>query len=501
MNISSDFNRVTFGLPVETFRVEAYIALDERLPVVTEFVLRLLRICGRASLPAFRDYFGFSDGEALAVIESLSRQGLLDVFDEEIYLSRFALERFEEAGGEYPRFSKVELKKDMVTFDLITFTPLRSVGAEIPSDNILKLNASDDALGHSIERARAAYRQRYPEIASMREDFREKSFGVYSVEDVESKRRNYIPVPVSFALDQEGQVERKIDETFERAAPHELVQFVNEQVTLSIPKTLSVGASALEEFIETFDLKLMRQYLTGKKFDLNAYMMDVHVMRSAKYPKGTDAVFGNLYLQENRERITTRIKDRREGKRRHGKLLTSLAWLAPNYSLWGRGEAFSEAVGAFASELQSDKSADSLYVFAYAEQGQEPEVMNQLRVPQLKELHFSRPLAPDGMLMGGRLELLLYPAGFMMALYHMSIPGNTGLWVPIGFMSTRPKHLDTAHKLFRKAMSGKRYGRRAKFSQKDLIPPANSFEEACTFLHYSGLSSTSEVGEIEDSDY
>jgi len=147
----------------------------------------------------------------------------------------------------------------------------------------------------------------------------------------------------------------------------------------------------------------------GKKFDLIRYLTDVHVLRSAKYSRGIDPIFGNLYLLENRERIISRIRARREGKRRHGKLLTSLTWLTPEYSLWGRGESFAEAVGAFTNELSRDKSGDSLYIFSYAEQGQETEVINRFRVSQLKELHFSRPLAPDGMLMGGRLELLLYP--------------------------------------------------------------------------------------------
>lgn len=498
MNIPSEFNRITFGLPVETFRVDAYIALEERLPVVTEFVLRLLRICGQIHLPAFRNYFGFSDSEALAVVESLSRQGLLEVFDDEIKLSRFSIERFEEAGGEHPRFSKVELRKDTVTFDLISFTPLRSLGGDLPSDNILKLNAADDVLGESIERARGAYRQRYPEIASMREDLKEKSFGVYSVENVESKRRNYIPVPVTFALDQEGQIERKIDEAFERFAPPELLQFVTEQVTSSIPKTLAVGVAGLEEFIDTFDLKLMRQYLTGKKFDMSAYLTDVHVSRSAKYAKGMDAVFGNIYLQENRERIIARIRDRREGSRRHGKLLTSLAWLTPDYPLWGRGDAFSETVSVLSNELQSEKSADSLYLFAHAEQGQETVVMNQLRVPHLKELHFSRPTARDGMLMAGRLELMLYPTGFMVAVCHMSLPSSSGLWVPIGFMSTLPKHLDTAHKLLRTTLAGKRYGKRARFTQKDGLSSPASFEEGCSFLQYSPLNGFVHADDIED---
>lgn len=487
MSIPAEFNRVTFGLPVETFRVDAYIALEERLPVVTEFVLRLLRICGPVNLTTFRNYFGFTNSEALAVVDSLTRQGLLEVFEEEVQLSRYAIERFEESGGEHPRFSKVELRSDTVTFDLISFTPLRSQGGEIPSDNLLKLEAPEDAIGESTERARMAYRQRYPEVASLRSDLRDRSYGVYSVEDVESKRRNYIPIPVSFSLDHDGQVQRHIDEAFERAAPVDLVQFVNEQVTAAIPKTISLANSGLEEFIDAFDLPLLRQYIQGKRFDLFRYLTDVHLTKSARHQVGVDAVFGNLYLQENRERIVTRLKDRRHGKRRHGPLLTSLAWLTPDYSLWGRGDAFAQTVALLLNELRSEKSDDNLYVLAYAEPGQENTVLGRYRVQGLTELHFSRPLPPEAMLMGGRLELMLYPTGFMVAAMHLPCPGNPGLWMPIGIFSSAPKHLDVAQKLLRTAMGGKRYGRKARFSQKENRVSPTSFEDGLPFLNYCGL--------------
>ena len=320
MSFPSEFNRVTFGLPVETFRVDAYIALEERLPVVTEFVLRLLRICGAVNLSVFRNYFGFTNSEALAVLDSLVRQGLLEVLEEDVQLSRFAIERFEESGGDHPRFSKVELRSDTVTFDLISFTPLRPQASEAITDNLLKLETSDESISKSAECARMAYRQRFPEVAALRGDLRDRSFGVYSVEDVESRRRTYVPIPVSFALDSDGQVQRQIDQTFERAAPSELVQFVNEQVTAAIPRSIALGGSELEEFIDTFDLPLLRQYLQGKKFDLFRYLTEVHMTRAVRYPVGIEAVFGNLYLQENRERIAARINERRHGRRRHGPL-------------------------------------------------------------------------------------------------------------------------------------------------------------------------------------
>lgn len=489
MSVPSEFNRVTFGLPVETFRVDAYIALEERLPVVTEFVLRLLRICGSVNLTAFRNYFGFTNSEALAVIDSLVRQGLLEVVEEDVHLSRFAVERFEESGGDHPRFSKVELRTDTVTFDLISFTPLRPQSGEVPTDNLVKLETSDEAIGESAERARMAYRQRFPEVASLRGDLRDRSFGVYSVEDVESKRRTYIPIPVSFALDDDGQVQRQIDQTFERSAPAELVQFVNQQVTAAIPRTIALGSSYLEEFIDTFDLPLLRQYLQGKKFDLYRYLTEVHLTRAARYPVGVEAVFGNLYLQENRERIVARVKDRRQGRRRHGPLLTSLAWLTPDDLMWGRGDAFARTVAELRAQLQGERGTDSLHLFAYAEQGQEQVVLGRFRVQGLTDLHFSRPAPPDGMLMGGRLELMLYPTGFMAALIHLPAPGNPGLWMPVGILSATPKHLDLAQKLLRKAMGGRRYGRKARFSQKETGLPPTTFEDGLPFLNYCGLVS------------
>jgi len=488
MSIPSEFNRVTFGLPIETFRVEAYIALDERLPVVTEFVLRLLRVCGRVSMPAFRDYFGFTDGEALSVVESLSRQGLIELVGDEIQLSLFSIERFEESGGDHPRFNKVERKKDVVTFDLISFTPLRSAKGELPTDNIIKLNTAEEALGESKERARLAYRQRYPEIASMRDDLRDKSFGVHSVEDIESKRRGYLPIPVSFSLDEHGQVERKVDEAFERGAPSELIQYFNEQVTAAIPKTISFSTPGLEEFIDAFDLQLMEQYLAGKKFDLAGYLADIHLSQNVKYPKGMDPFFGNIYLPENVERLIARITDRREGRRRNGKLLTSLVWLTPDYELWGRGDSFSMSVAQFSNVLKTGGNTDFLYLLANAEEGQENEVIGRFRVPQLSELHFSRPVLNNGPLMAGRVELMLYPAGFMVAVYHLSLPGSTGLWIPMGFISTLPKHLSTAHKLIQRIMARRRYGGRAKFSQKDDRPKPKSFEEGCPSLQYCDLN-------------
>lgn len=505
MSESTRFNRVTFGLPVETFRISAHIALDERLPIVTEFVLRLLRICGHTSLADLRDYFGFKDSEALSLVESLSRQGLIALQDEQVRLTPFANERFDDAGGDHPRFSKVELKRDTVTFDLRSFTPLRTGRGSWQTDNIIKLDAEEEALGNSLERAKNAYRQRYPEIASMRDDLREQSYGVYAIEDIESKRRGYVPVPVTFSLDPDGQVIRNLDEAFELVAPENLRHFLNEQITGSIPRTLSLRNFGLEEFIDTFNVQVMRRYFVGKKFDFSGYFNDVHFKKSVNFPKGTTPIFGNLYLPENRERIVKRLDDRRVGRRSSGRLLNSLAWLVPDYDLWGRGDSFASTVSAFSGALREKGSADDLYVLAATEYGAEAVVTNRFRVDGLRELHLFRSTSGEDLTMNGRLEILLYPAAFVAVLFHASMPGATGLWIPVGFISTLPKHLDIAHRLLCRVMGSGRYGGQARFKAADVAVEERSFEEACTFLNYeslpTGSSSSNPSDEPEDGEF
>ncbi|MCU0553491.1 MAG: hypothetical protein MUF17_01805, partial [Syntrophales bacterium] len=295
-----------------------------------------------------------------------------------------------------------------------------------------------------------------------------------------------------FSLDTDGQVVRGIDSAFELIAPPDLLQFFSEQVTSLIPRKLSVGQPGLEEFIDTFNIQVMRRYLVGKKFDLNGYLADVHFAKSVKFPKGTTPILGNLYLPPNRERIVSRLIDRREGKRRHGKLLSSLAWLVPDYPLWGRGDTFSGTVASLVNQMRLKDSADDLYVFAAAEHGTEASVTNQFRVQGLRELHLFRPQLGDGPIMGGRLELMMYPTAFVAVMFHMSLPGNSGLWLPIGFISTLPRHLDTAHKVLCRAMGTGRYAGRARFRPADSQGASQAFEEACSFLSYDSVSTKSQ---------
>ncbi len=491
-----EFNRITFGLPIESYRVDAYITRDERLPVVTEYVLRLLKICNSLSLGVLRDYFGFSDGETLSVIDSLKRQGLIEASDESIVLSNFALEKFEASGDDYPRFSKVELRKDTVTFDLLSFTPLPSRSNTMLSDNVIRLTASDDFIGSSVEFAKAAYYKRFPEIARIADGLKRDAINVYSVEDIQSKKRGFLPIPVSFSLNQEGQIDRHTEEAFEEGAAPELVNAFHEQVSEVFPASQKAEIGTFEQFTDSFDLSFLWKYVVGNSFDLYRYAQDLK-SGALLAPKGVRPLFGNLYLPHNVEILTRRIRSQRTDVRR-GNLLMDVCWLSPEHEFWGRGEAFHHAVHEVNSAL-SGRSHSELQLFAQAEEGQEATIANVLKISEIRNLHFFRRSTVGDHTMQGRLELFLYPTGFVAALFHLSIPGNSSQWAPVGFVSALQKHTETAHRLFELAAGGPNYGGRYSDNRNKGIQTQDAlFSEACGFLYFSELRNKTSKAIDED---
>lgn len=483
---SFEFNRITFGVPIETYRVDAFITRDERLPVVTEYILRLLKICNSLSLSALRDYFGFSDGEALSVIDSLKRQGLVDTSEDSIVLSNFANEKFEASGDEYPRFSKVELRRDTVTFDLLSFSPLPSRSNTMLSDNVIRLNASNEFIGSSIEFAKAAYYKKFLDIARISDGLGGEVLNVYSVEDIQSKKRGFLPIPVSFLLNQQGQINRYAEESFEEGAAPELVKAFHEHVSEVFPSSGKADIGVFDEFVDKFELSFLRKYILGNSFDLIRYANDL-TSGEVIAPKGVRPIFGNFYLPNNAEILARRIRSQRTDARRNN-LLMDICWLSPNHEFWGRGEAFQEAANRFNSVL-ADKASSGLQLFAQAEQGQEALIASVLKIPEIQSLHYFRPSNIGDPTMQGRLELFLYPTGFVAALFHFSIPGNSSQWAPVGFVSALSKHTETAHKLFELAVGGSKYGgkyvdNRSFYDQSQAI----NFSANCGFLCFSDLN-------------
>lgn len=490
--INFEFNRVTFALPTQSFKVTAFISAEERLPAVTEFVLRLLHTCGKVTLTGFRDYFGFSEAEALSVIESLDRLGYVQLVDESLTLSEQMLSRFEVSPDDFPWVTKLKKRTDIVPFDLLAFTSLKRTDFIFASDNWVKLNPEADVVGTSVARARQAYRENFGQIeratARSKGGERERSFGVHSIESVEARRPSFVPLTLSLSIDQSGHFLKAWPSDFEHGAKPELLRTCRERTADEIERHSAPGSNGVHDFLDMFKLDFLRPYLTGSHFDLSRYAADVKSGLAA--PAGVEALFGGLYLKHNAENIASHVREERTGVKGMNKHLTSLAWLAPNYSLWGRGEDFRVAVETIGKSLKAGANGDEIFIFDSSQEKQEISVRSKYSNTGVSELHLFRPDLTSSGAFDDSLELMLYPGRFAVAMFHVPLDACPGVRVPIGFRTETTHHLHLVHRLIMKKIAGNRYAGRwpPKKESANVRRPKNLFE-ACGFIHYSDVGS------------
>lgn len=485
-----EFNRVTFALPTQAFKITAYISAEERLPAVTEFVLRLLHTCGRVSLIGLRDYFGFSAAEALSVIESMERMGQIKLDEDFLALSDEIAARFEASPDECPWVAKLKKRTDTVSFDLLAFTNLRRPQNIFATDNWIKLNPSADVVGGSVDRAKRAYRENFTEIerehARYRGQERERSYGVHSIENVHANRPSFIPITIGFGVDRKGGLVTVLPEEFESGANPSLVTEFRDRINYELERSPATDNSFVETFLDKFQLDFLRKYVIGNNLDIRAFAQDM--AQGLSSPSGVYPLFGSLGSKTNREFIALQINEARKGGKRAPKHLSSLMWQAPNYEFWGRGEEFKAAVDIFTKALKSGGSGDDLHVMDYAQERQEVPVRSKYANTGLDELHLVRPDILSAATWTESLELMLYPGQFAVAMIHAQLENCPGVRYSFGVLSTKGAHLRLVHQLLLERGRERKYGGRwPPKKPASPIKQAKSLADACTFLAFSDL--------------
>ena len=72
-----DFCEITFAIPAQQFGITCSLSTEEALPVVSEFVLRVIHACEAVTLRQLEEYFGFSSSEIATVTRALVEDRLL----------------------------------------------------------------------------------------------------------------------------------------------------------------------------------------------------------------------------------------------------------------------------------------------------------------------------------------------------------------------------------------------------------------------------------------
>lgn len=439
---------ITFAIPAQSFGITCWISTEEALPVVTEFAVRMIHVCGALAPAQLQAFFGFTDKEVVAVVRTLEDEKLVHWEDDQLVLTHYALGRFLDSSDAVPRFFKISEWSGEVIFDLISFSHMKRSHRLRRTNAMVELLSRDrDKQSKTIYWAERSFQENFRKI--MRRDRTE----IYKVSDVEGGERFMIPLPCSFNIELEERLNigRSLqDDLF--AEQLEVAEAISD--ALSTP-TVTGEIRALEEFIDLFQEKLLKTYMKAGRFDIRKYIEDVHVWRREGYGQDTEALMGSLYLQSNRRKLAAWTKEWAVAEAGHQKQAPlSACWLAPQIRLWGRSLSV-RAVNDEQSRLLRGESPDKAdpVLDEHREQSGVKAVLQCGGIKDIEQyarIHrssFPKLFGASGTIMNGQCELFVVPDRFVAALYHHYI--GSSIPVPIGFISREPARVKASVELIR----------------------------------------------------
>lgn len=424
---------VDFQVPCRRFTIKANVTRERQMPVVDEFVLRLVQVVQKINVERLAGYFGFSGSEIETVLLELTDRGLLESDDREISLSPKGQDLFKGlTEGELPRLAAVEPWTEGVWFDLVSrniMSPARF--RSLP--NLLSIPEQPNARQVPESFARTAFEQNFHDYARrVRRHPDADQLAIYSISEVEAGIYGYQPMPAECWLDRGTTLETNLHLPFADNDPARFALLsmaaVDVWAMLSGPEQSASGLADYERM--TGDDRPGRLCQSG---DMSTWSQVL-----ASSDRDDDPLlFGATYLDYNVGKFCSVI-EAALGAAQTPSAPPSIIWLRPGGTAWGRTFKVGETLQRISETLSSGGVKDAQTITIV------PRAVPSGQRRHLKRVFDEGRLAPTGFYPAD-LEIILIPGVAAMVAFHMDV-GRHG--VPIGIASRNERLLRALERRF-----------------------------------------------------
>jgi hypothetical protein len=419
-------NTIDFLVPCRRFFIKANVTLDRQLPVVDEFVLRLLRISEQISVKRLRRFFGFSEAEVEATVLDLQERSLVAIDGAEIFLTPMGAELFKhEAADGAPRLTEIEVREESVWFELVSKNIMQASRYRL-LPNLIPLKEDPRARDLSQAYAREAFELNFRDYAwrFMRHPEADR-LSIYSVSDVLPAGFGYQLLRAQVEMVMRDNIELRLTYpslSDEALKFRDLTSLAADEWELIKPTEKTAGG--LEEYERITGDQRPRRLV--EKFDPDLWLSLIQVTVG----EGLRPMLGPPYLAANIESFCRAVAAAAKAK---GKPPTKLdvLWVRPGGGHWGRTLELSDAVTSIRDEFRSlvKTAVDVNLIVPRA-------VPTELRTVA-KKIFDNGLLAPSGQLPSD-IEVLLVPDLAACVVIHLPFGSST---LAVGVMLTDPNLL------------------------------------------------------------
>jgi len=336
MNFSAadNFQTNTFGfnLPCKQFVIAAERTRERRLPMVDEFILRILHTVKSISAGRLARFFGFEGRDLGIAISDLESRGLVTVEGENLRLHASAEELFRTSDGSVPTITVAEPMHADVWFDLITKHMVSGRGFR----NVQHLVPLPARQTLDEGEARAAFHANFRDYLRIaRNDKNADQWNLYSILDVHPGRFSYVQIGGSevLTLEPSPKLEQRLqlDEVDRTGRSRKLTEAMTSE--LRTRDDVAPTGSATHEFTRIFGRNVLSAWtLSNGYFDLPNWYSNALVSGADT----TVPIVGYPYVERNRKTIATLLASAKLRPANEDRW--ELTWLRPGGFRWGATE-------------------------------------------------------------------------------------------------------------------------------------------------------------------
>ncbi|NAZ94027.1 putative dsRNA-binding protein [Vibrio toranzoniae] len=438
-------SKVCFGLPMKSFFIDYTVSKKRELPVVKEFVIRLIYSLTLTSLETIQDYFGFTSKEMLAIVDDLQEENLIEWESGKVKLTYYAMSKFtEEDGNLRPTFFEVTDEASPVEFELYSFrmlsTDVRRSGSQ---DFSVSLNLPDDCYRNLLSKAQNAFDTNFTLFRELvlKEDVFSEIKDLYKINQVSDRFDSTLPLEVEYFVDTESPnilkmeyVSKTVDEWDEDKS---MFSLMDSTIQVDMAKDLQESFS---EYLQASNDPLLVQYWDDDARTLNLKAVANHYENGlTKLSDDTFMLLGNFYTERNRDILTSRLKGIFEEKPDY----SGLIWLTNAESkTWGKTTDLSKLVDEVYGFFDKRKKTSKVILGMTCQSHQESMTLRNNFWKLSDALLMDLP-ARFG---GENAEFMIIPGLMVASLFHAQLDDQRDISFPVGYVSFEPKLISEVSK-------------------------------------------------------
>ncbi|TDU24191.1 hypothetical protein DFR24_4455 [Panacagrimonas perspica] len=327
---------IGFKLPCRQFLISTLVTRDRRLPLVDEFVLRILRLNERLPAEKLRAFLGFSEFELGVVLSDLQSRGLVNVTADVVELHPAAMEMFRISGVGPPQIMEVEEWVNRIWFDLIS-------NKMIPPSNVrnirnlIELRPVDTGLTMTSDFARNALQTNFREyLKSVRKINNPDHLSLYAITSVEAYQFSYVQLLGRQVLKLSGSPTLEVvTDLTDSEKPARLTH-----LTDAVTRALATNADAEPTLASKTEYARMTGTSSIHKSESGGYVNISKWRDMERVENGSPAkaFVGVSYLEDNRKMFVQLLTQAIESRQAPDDGKAELIWFRPGGGLWGTSE-------------------------------------------------------------------------------------------------------------------------------------------------------------------